>query len=179
MKETILAERYARALISLGLEEKCLDRFKDELSRFAKAVELEKGILKVLFYREISSQKKETILNELCQRFLISPIVHNFLKLLVKRERIVLFPQIFEAFNNGVRELEKVVVAKVKVAQVGAAKKLNSELKTALEKMTGRKVEFSIEEDPTLIGGLQVSVGGAIYDASIKGELERIREKWI
>ncbi|MDZ4225021.1 MAG: F0F1 ATP synthase subunit delta, partial [bacterium] len=77
-----------------------------------------------------------------------------------------------------VRAIEKVVVAKVTVANKNAATQLSSQLKTALERMTGKKVEFDIKEDVGLIGGLQVRVGDAIYDASIKGELERIQESW-
>lgn len=179
MKEMILAERYARALISLGLEEKCLDRFKEDLARFSSAMKTEPGILKVLSYREVALVKRKAILAELSQKLLISPEIQNFFKLLVDRERTPLFPKIVEAFNNGVRELEKVVVAKVLVAEAGVGQRLNAELKAALEKMTGSKVEFSVEEDPSLIGGMQVSIGDSIYDASIKGELERIKEKWI
>ena len=178
MKETVLAERYAKALLDLGLELKCLDRFKDEMERFEKTLAAEPQLLKILSYREFAFQKRELILNELMQKLLLSPEVKNFFKLLLQRERIRYFPQIVESFKSGVREIEKVVVAKVKVADKNSAKQLASQIQHALEVMTKSKVIFSVEEDRSLIGGLQVTIGDAIYDASIKGELERIKENW-
>lgn len=178
MKEMVLANRYAKALVDLGLEEKCLERFKDEMGRLKKAIQLEPQLLKVLNYRELSFAKREAIVGQLSQTLMLTDPVRNILRLLLKRERISLIPSVIEAFNQGVRLVEKVVVAKVTVANKNAATQLSSQLKTALERMTGKKVEFDIKEDVGLIGGLQVRVGDAIYDASIKGELERIQENW-
>lgn len=178
MKEMILANRYAKALVDLGLEEKCLERFKDEAARLKKAIQAEPRMLKILTYRELSFAKREAIVVELSQKLMLSDPFKNTLKLLLKRERILLLPSVLEAFESGVRVIEKVVVARVTVANKHAAKQLSGELKTALERMTGKKVEFDITEDVALIGGLQVRLGDAIYDASIKGELERIKENW-
>ena len=178
MKEMILANRYAKALVDLGLEEKCLERFKDEAARLKKAIQAEPRMLKILTYRELSFAKREAIVVELSQKLMLSDPFKNTLKLLLKRERILLLPSVLEAFESGVRVIEKVVVARVTVADKHAAKQLSGPLKTALERMTGKKVEFDITEDVALIGGLQVRLGDAIYDASIKGELERIKENW-
>lgn len=178
MKERTLAERYAKALLGLGLEEKSLERFQEEMQRFALALELEPQLLKLLSMREMEVEKREQILKELMLKLYLSPQTQNFFRLLFDRGRISLFPHILEAFEGLVREIEKVVVASVKVAEIKSARQLTSDLKKALEKMTGKKVHFDIEEDPSLIGGLQVTLGDKIYDASIKGELERIKEQW-
>ncbi len=179
MREMVLANRYAKALIDLGIEEKCLERFKDEMARVKKTLSTEPKLLKILSYRELSLTKRETIIKEISLKLMLSNPVMNILKLLLKRERILLIPFVLQAFEEDMRAIENVVVVKVTVANKGVAKQLSGELKIALEKMTSKKVDFSIEEDPTLIGGLQVRVGDAIYDASIKGELEKIKEQWI
>ncbi|MDO8527919.1 MAG: ATP synthase F1 subunit delta [Deltaproteobacteria bacterium] len=179
MKQRVLAERYARALLMLGTEEKSTERLQDELRRFAKVVALEPRLLKILSYRELSKKKKEDLMKDLSLKLYLSPEIQNFFKLLLARGRMELFPSILEAFEAFVREVENVVIARVQVAEEQSAKPLLGDLKKALERMTSKKVEFKIEEDKSLIGGLKVRVGDTIYDASIAGELERIKENWI
>ena len=47
-----------------------------------------------------------------------------------------------------------------------------------LEKKTGKKVVPEVEIDPLLIAGVQARVGGLIYDASVKAQLERLRTEF-
>ncbi|MDZ4224540.1 MAG: F0F1 ATP synthase subunit delta, partial [bacterium] len=98
MKEMVLANRYAKALVDLGLEEKCLERFKDEAARLKKAVQAEPRLLKILSYRELSFAKREAIVAELSQKMMLSGPVKNILRLLLKRDRILLLPSVLEAF---------------------------------------------------------------------------------
>jgi F-type H+-transporting ATPase subunit delta len=44
-----------------------------------------------------------------------------------------------------------------------------------LEKLTGRKVELFIENDPNLLGGIVIGVGDTLYDGSIKNQLNNMR----
>jgi F-type H+-transporting ATPase subunit delta len=50
-------------------------------------------------------------------------------------------------------------------------------LEAEVEKLTGRKVLARYSEDPTILGGAIVRIGSTIYDGSVKGTLERIREQ--
>jgi F-type H+-transporting ATPase subunit delta len=43
--------------------------------------------------------------------------------------------------------------------------------------MTGSQVRARYSLDHSLIGGAVVRVGSAIYDGSVKGQLERIRKQ--
>ena len=44
-----------------------------------------------------------------------------------------------------------------------------------LEKITGRKVEITMEKDPGLLGGIVIGVGDTLYDGSIKNQLNNMR----
>ncbi|MEI7669159.1 MAG: F0F1 ATP synthase subunit delta [Pseudomonadota bacterium] len=44
-----------------------------------------------------------------------------------------------------------------------------------IAKTTGKKIELRLSENPALIGGIQVKIGGKIFDDSISGKLNRIR----
>src|SRR5437879_4917557 len=43
-------------------------------------------------------------------------------------------------------------------------------------KLTGKKVRARYEQDTSVLGGVVVRVGSTIYDGSVKGQLEKIRE---
>ena len=52
---------------------------------------------------------------------------------------------------------------------------LQSLIASNLEKVTGRKVEVSVEEDRGLLGGIVIGVGDTLYDGSIKNQLNNMR----
>jgi len=58
--------------------------------------------------------------------------------------------------------------------ELGDAEKRTLELR--IEKVTGKKVRARYGQDASLLGGALVRVGSTIYDGSVKGQLEKIRE---
>ena len=54
------------------------------------------------------------------------------------------------------------------------AHQLNS-LAEALEKRFGRKLNLTVQEDPSLIGGIRVVVGDEVLDTSVKARLEQMK----
>lgn len=50
-------------------------------------------------------------------------------------------------------------------------------LEAELEKRTGMKVRANYSLDPTILGGAIVRMGSTIYDGSVRGALERIKEQ--
>ena len=43
--------------------------------------------------------------------------------------------------------------------------------------MTGSQVELETRDDPELIGGVTVRIGDRLIDASVRGRLERLRDR--
>ena len=50
------------------------------------------------------------------------------------------------------------------------------EFEAQVGKLTGKKVRAKYGQDAALLGGAVVRVGSTIYDGSVKGQLERLRE---
>jgi F-type H+-transporting ATPase subunit delta len=65
-------------------------------------------------------------------------------------------------------------------AEIISARELSDTERRALEaqvgKLTGKKVRARYSRDVSVLGGAMVRVGSTIYDGSVKGQLERIRE---
>jgi F-type H+-transporting ATPase subunit delta len=49
-------------------------------------------------------------------------------------------------------------------------------IRTALSKMTGKEVSLTVEQDPSLIGGIVTRIGDLVLDGSIKTQLLNMRE---
>ena len=43
-------------------------------------------------------------------------------------------------------------------------------------KLAGAKVDASFKLDPKMIGGAVVRIGSTVYDGSVRGRLERLKE---
>jgi F-type H+-transporting ATPase subunit delta len=51
-----------------------------------------------------------------------------------------------------------------------------AEIKAALEKSTGKKVVLTLQQDPSLIGGVVTKIGDRVFDGSVKTQLNRIQD---
>ena len=52
-------------------------------------------------------------------------------------------------------------------------------LKTAISKMLGRKLEIEPSVNPRLIGGVVLKVGDTVYDGSVARQLAQVRQQMI
>ena len=49
-------------------------------------------------------------------------------------------------------------------------------VKSKLESQTGRKLALEYVVDPAIIGGIVLRVGDMVYDASLRAQLDNLRE---
>ena len=99
----------------------------------------------------------------------------NFLKLVVDNDRVAALPQValqFAALKNrleGAAEAEIASAFPLSDAQV-------QELVTGLsKKFGGIKLKAHVSVDPSLIGGVRVTVGDEVFDTSVRTQLEHMR----
>ena len=104
----------------------------------------------------------------------IGRLSSNFLKLLVDKRRIALIPDILDSYREMMDKKLGVLRVTVKTA-LPLSKELSANLKEELEKKTKSKVEMSVSEDPSLLGGVLVRIGNTYYDGSVKAQLNNIR----
>jgi len=71
-------------------------------------------------------------------------------------------------------KFQDIVVADVKSAFPLDAKQ-QQDLQAALKKAVGKEIAINVEIDKDLIGGMVVTVGSQMFDASVKRKLERLR----
>lgn len=172
-----VSRRYAQALVDANAQQGqlALDRIAEEMERFAGAIQTSSDLKNVLRNPVFTDKEREAVLTAVSRKLILSPGVKRFIDLVVEKDRAGELEAIAEAVRKLVDERARRVRAEVQAAAElsDLAKK---ELKLALEKRTGRKVEMTVTVDPTLLGGVRAQVGSVSFDGTLKSELERIRE---
>lgn len=175
MSVSAISRRYARALVELGNEKKKVEPFADELNRVLAAFTEEKALPMVLESPTYSYEKRAAILRDLGKLLKLSPVMKNFLGLLLEKNRLRFLPQIQKDYRKFADDISGVLRA-----QVTSAAEIDPEqakvIQSTLEKQTGKKVELETRVDPSLIGGLRAEIGGKVFDGSLLTQLNRIED---
>jgi len=123
----------------------------------------------------VPADQKRKLLDAIVHREGIEPHVRNLMAVLIDHRRVQFLARITE-------QLEKELDARLGFAEahITSARELADSEKRALEaqieKVTGKKIRARFGLDASLLGGAVVRIGSTIYDGSVKGQLEKIRE---
>ena len=123
----------------------------------------------------VPADQKRNLLDAIVEREGIERPVRNLVAVLIDHRRLPFLSRIIE-------QLEKELDARLGFteAQISSARELADTERRTLEsqiaKTTGKKVRASYGLDPSLLGGAVVRIGSTIYDGSVKGQLQKIKE---
>lgn len=167
---------YARALSDVIFDQRLnASQTLQEAQSISRLVAGSRELRQVWEAPSISAEQKRSLLDAIVARAGISRPVRNFIAVLIDHRRV----QFLEAI---VKELEQELNRRMGFAEaeIISARELASaerrELEAQVEKLTGRKVRARYAQDKSILGGAVVKVGSTIYDGSIKGRLERMKE---
>lgn len=104
----------------------------------------------------------------------LSAPVQNLLRAVIDNGRLVALPEIAQQFHALVNAKSGVSDATIYSAFPIDAAQL-ADVKAALEKRFGRKLDAKVAVDPELIGGIRVVVGDEVLDTSVKARLEAMK----
>jgi F-type H+-transporting ATPase subunit delta len=179
MTNKTAATRYARALLDVAVKEKTdLERVSAELADFARLFVDHPLLAKVLLNPAVPVPRKRSAVAELTARAGTSPILAKLLLLLAERDRLVLLPDILDAYHERLLDYQHVVRAEVTTAAPLAPDRAKA-LADSLAQMTQRTVTLATAVDPTIIGGIVARIGSTIYDGSVTRQLEKMKERLI
>jgi F-type H+-transporting ATPase subunit delta len=167
---------YARAFADVVFAQR-IDPAKalSEVHLIAELVAASKPLREVWDAPSIPAEQKRGLLDAIVAREKISRAVRNFIAVLIDHHRINFLQSIVKQFEQELNQ--RMGFAE---AEITSARELSEAERRALEtqvaKLTRRKVRAQYAEDRSLLGGAVVKVGSTIYDGSVRGRLERIRQ---
>lgn len=169
-----LAQRYARALADVAVEQKMSEEIRKELAGFVELTQASADLRNMLASPAVAREKKHAVIDALAKRLKCSTALRNFLFVLVDNRRTGMLAQIQEAFEAQLLERLGVTRAQITTARELAATE-KAELSKALERLTGKRIEAEYKQDPKLIGGAVVRIASTVYDGSVREQLNRLR----
>jgi F-type H+-transporting ATPase subunit delta len=169
-----IARRYAKALLSLGLEDKSQDLMARQLDDLGRTLKGSEELREALGNPIFPLSERKATMEALCARFALTKTMRNFVLLLLERGRVLALPDIAREFGAMVDAHAGRVRARVTSA-TPLTPDLEGRLRVALEQRHGKKVLLEKEVDAGLIGGMVTEIGDVTYDGSIKYQLEALR----
>jgi F-type H+-transporting ATPase subunit delta len=170
-----IARRYAKALVQLGAEEGAVEKFHAELSGLERVMAAHGNLRSIFADPAFGAEAKRSILQDLIVKLSVSPTIASFLLLLLEKNRLGLVGQILHAYGVLADELSGVVRPTL-VSAMPIGEGQVAEIKSSLEKMTGKQVVLKVEVDPSLIGGVVTKIGDQLFDGSVRTQLQRIED---
>jgi F-type H+-transporting ATPase subunit delta len=171
-----IANRYARALADVVAQTGDYRRVQGELQDFAEVYAESADLRDVLRTPAVAPPDRRRVLEAILRRLGTSTISGNFLRVLLDNYRLALLEEIMEAFQKMANE--RLGVARVEIASATELSEAErGTLTTRFEALTQKRVEVDFRVDRNLLGGIEARIGSTVYDGSVRGHLERIRER--
>jgi F-type H+-transporting ATPase subunit delta len=171
-----VASTYARAFAEVILDSRLdVQRSIGGVRQIAELLAESPELRRVWENPAVPAEQKRNLLDSIAQRGGVEKHVRNLVAVLIDHHRTRYLERI-------AAQLEKELDARLGLAQaqITSARELGDSEKRSLEtqiaKLTGKKVRARFGLDPSLLGGAVVRIGSTIYDGSVKGQLEKIRE---
>jgi F-type H+-transporting ATPase subunit delta len=175
LSSSAISRRYAKALVDLGAEQKMVEQYGDELAQVSSTFAAQSALRLILESPTFPAEKKTAIMADLTEKMQLSGGMKSFLELLLAKDRIQYLAQIEGNYRQFADELSGILRARIiSAAELDAGQ--CATIRASLEKQSGKKVELKVDLDPSLIGGVQVEIGGKVFDGSVKTQLKRIED---
>jgi F-type H+-transporting ATPase subunit delta len=170
MAESItIARPYAQAVFRLAREKRSLAEWSERLRRLA-AVAQDPEMGNVIGNPKFSTRQIADLFVSLSGEPGDSELA-SFIALLAENGRFDVLTDISAIFESLKNEDQGIKEALIASAFPIDEKALNT-LLNQLEAHFGSRLQGHVEVDPSLIGGVRVSVGDRVFDASVRGKLD-------
>ncbi len=165
---------YSEALFSLSLEEKSQDKILSDLECIEEVFKCNTDFLDYISCISIPKDERVTAIQSI---FLDKVENHTLytLCILCERNRIKEFDDFLKGFKLLYEASKQISTAKItSAAPLSDDEKVS--IKQKLTELCGHDVILECELDSTLLGGFVALVDGKIFDASLKSQLQGIKD---
>lgn len=170
-----VAERYALALAEAAGPQADCSAITQELENFAGLWRESAELREVFDSPAVKPEQKLGVLDAILARLETSRTVGNFFRVLLARYRINLIDEICAAFEALADERMGVARVTIRTAEpLGESEK--SDITERFSRLTGKKVKIEYGEDASLVAGVVAEIKSTVYDGSVRGALDQIKQ---
>lgn len=179
MKERLLAKRYAKGLFDLMLESKEIEKLESDMLLVKTITVNVPEFIAALEDEKIEMQKRVHATEKICVALGLSKKTQNAITILVIRKRIGIVELMAENILESILRYRNLADVKAQVADASLSEEVKKHIENILGQILKLKVNCKVTIKPDLIGGFVLTMGDRRYDASIIGELRRMKENLI
>lgn len=168
--------RYAQAFLEVVTAEK-LDtaaieaQLKDFLATWNGSRELREFFINPA----VPVAQKVEFLDTLNKKLGMRKELRNLIAVLIHNDRIGHVDEVAAAYRKLLQEQLGIRQAEIVTArELGAAER--DALVVEVGKLAGARIEASFKLDKSILGGTVVRIGSTVYDGSVRGRLDRLKE---
>jgi len=169
------ARAFADVVLQARLDAPAIDR---QLNDFLAAWDSSAPLREVFENPAISEVQKTAILDKMNAKLGMVKELRNFIAIITRNNRIAHVHEIAQAYRAELQERQGIRQAEIVTARELNEKERNS-LLAGVGQLAGARVQATFRLDPSILGGTVVRIGSTVYDGSVKGRLERLREELI
>jgi F-type H+-transporting ATPase subunit delta len=108
----------------------------------------------------------------------LSVPVRKLLLLMADRDRLMLLPELEQAYQGRLMRHLRIVEAHVTTAVALTPDRADA-LARGLSRATGKDVRLTTVVDPAIMGGVVARMGSTVFDGSVTRQLERLRRELV
>jgi F-type H+-transporting ATPase subunit delta len=173
------ASRYARAfadvVASAKLDAVALDR---QLLDFLATWDGSKELRELFLNPAVPATQKVAILDKLNTKMGLQRELRNLIAVLINNDRIGQVHEVATAWRAEMQERLGIREAEIVTARELSAEE-REQLIAGVGKLAGSRIEPTFKLDPSIIGGTVVRIGSTVWDGSVRGRLDRLKEELI
>jgi F-type H+-transporting ATPase subunit delta len=169
--------RYAQAFLDVitaaKLDAKAIDgQLADFLGTWNGSPELREFFVNPA----VPALQKVGFLDTMNQKLGMRKELRNLLAVLIDNDRIGNVAEVAAAYRKLLQEQ-----LGIRQAEIVTARKLTDverlQLVADVGKLAGAEIDASFKQDPAILGGMVVRIGSTVYDGSVRGRLNRLKEE--
>jgi len=171
--ESAILFRYASALLDLAEEKKSLDAVSGDLEKIAQVARDSEDFQRFLASPLIPKSQQKKIMGGIAEQAALLPLTRNFINVLIRNGRIGVLSSVIAKFFELKTERSGEIAVRIETAKPLSEEQKNgfqSKISTAL----GKNVKLETSVDPSIIGGMVVTIGSVMIDDSVRRKLESL-----
>ena len=173
---SVFAPRYARAfadvVTSAHLDTAAIDsQLTDFLATWNGSAELRETFENPA----IPATQKVALLDRLNSKLGLQKELRNLIAVLIHNDRIAQVGEVAAAYRDELEERQGIRQAEITTARELPADE-RATLLAGVGKLAGSKIQPTFKLDKSILGGAVVRIGSTVYDGSVRGRLERLKE---
>jgi F-type H+-transporting ATPase subunit delta len=172
---SVVARRYAKALMNLAARDNQIDAIAAGLDQIGEALASDARLGAFLAEPKVPQSSKEAVLAEWLEGSGAPALLTTYVRYLTRKRRNALLEDIRQVFHDLADERMGRAKADVTVAAPLTAEQ-EQRLQARLETLSGKQVQLRLHVDASILGGVVARIGSTVWDGSLRNQLNGIQQ---